>query len=316
MIFPSLLLALATAGTRLATASIIYDGRAPFNLTNADLDVSAGPYLTVVKGALNASHYSTLLGHSLPPTPLWNKLLRVPAPIEQAISVTIDNSSVFVPGAGPPQFGFRRTELIAQKNGDHANLVPLMESGVTAFHFSIKQDEKKPLNYSHEYQIVFIEPNDGSHVFGIQLGSPFTIPTGILPAANAHSFKVLDHALNVIFQTSFSACHWHNFAIQVDWDNRSLAVLYSKDDDHLAAVTAVVPNLSAASGSAGQGDFHFGVLKLPLVNPVDSAADQGDVAHHGLQEGTTEGLLYSGVFVESVESGISVGAGASIAKIG
>ena len=57
-------------------------------------------------------------------------------------------------------------------------------------------------------------------------------------------------------------------------------------------------------------------LKLPLVNPVDSAADQGDVAHHGLQEATTEGLLYSGVFVESVENGISIGAGASIPKIG
>ena len=50
----------------------------------------------------------------------------------------------------------------------------------------------------------------------------------------------------------------------MDWDNRSLAVLYSKDDVHLAAVTAVVPNLSAASGSAGQGDFHFGVLKVWL----------------------------------------------------
>ena len=48
MIFSSLLLALATAGTRLATASNIYDGRAPFNLTHADLDVSAGPYLTSV----------------------------------------------------------------------------------------------------------------------------------------------------------------------------------------------------------------------------------------------------------------------------
>lgn len=45
-----------------------------------------------------------------------------------------------------------------------------METGVTAFHVSIKADLVYPLNYTHEYQIVFIEPNDGSHIFEIQLG--------------------------------------------------------------------------------------------------------------------------------------------------
>ena len=45
-----------------------------------------------------------------------------------------------------------------------------METGVTRFHFSIKSDPRFPLNFTHEYQIVFIEPSDGSHVFGVQLG--------------------------------------------------------------------------------------------------------------------------------------------------
>ena len=61
MIFSSLLLALATAGTRLATASVIYDGRAPFNLTNADLDVSAGPYLTSVLVLSSVFRWSLIL---------------------------------------------------------------------------------------------------------------------------------------------------------------------------------------------------------------------------------------------------------------
>lgn len=86
------------------------------------------------------------------------------------IAVSVDNSSVFAPGGGNQQYGFRRTELIAQKNGSHTALNAEMEVGVTSFHFSIKLDPRKPLNYSHEYQVVFIEPNDGSHVFGIQLG--------------------------------------------------------------------------------------------------------------------------------------------------
>ncbi|KAJ7662289.1 hypothetical protein B0H17DRAFT_1144463 [Mycena rosella] len=241
------------------------------------------PVLTAVKGQNeSASYYSTLLGRSALPTPLWNRGL---IPTEQAISIRIDNTSVFVPGGGPPQYGFRRTEFIAQKNGSAAALDAEMEVGVSVFHFSIKEDEGRPLNYSHEYQIVFIEPSDGSHVFGIQLGSPFTDPTGPLPAANAHSFKVLDHALNVLFTAPFVPRVWHNFAVTVDWGNRTLA-----------AVTATLPNPTATQGAVG--DFHFGVLKLPLVNPADSAADQSDVVHHGIQEGTTEGLFYSGVFVE------------------
>lgn len=119
--------------------------------------------------------YTTLLGHHIPPTKLWNKL-----PIqttEQAISVKIDNSSVFIPGGGPAQYGFRRTELIAQINGSHTALNAITDVGVTAFHFSIKLDEKNRLNYSHEYQIVFIEPADGSHVFGIQLGECYFLNT-------------------------------------------------------------------------------------------------------------------------------------------
>ncbi|KAJ7127484.1 hypothetical protein C8R46DRAFT_1145604 [Mycena filopes] len=171
-----------------------------------------------------------------------------------------------------------------------------METGATVFHFSIKADLLRPLNYRHEYQIVFIEPSDGTHVFGIQLGSPFTNPTQHLPAPNAHSFKVLDHALNVLFSTPFLPLTWHNFAIQVDWDARTLRVSYSTDARALEAVSPVTPNPTVAVGAVG--DFHFGVLKLPLVNMQDSPADQGDVVHHGIQEGTTEGLLYSGVFVE------------------
>ena len=45
------------------------------------------------------------------------------------------------------------------------------------------------------------------------------------------------------------------------------------------------------------------------MNPADSPANQGDVVHYGIQEGTTEALLYSGVFVEDAGQGISRGLG-------
>ncbi|KAI0694702.1 hypothetical protein C8Q76DRAFT_771909 [Earliella scabrosa] len=285
---------------------VIYDGRAPLSLTNANLDASAGPFLTVVKGSEDASHYSRLLGRSVPPTPLWNRGIFFSAPREQVLAVSIDNSSVFAPG-GNPQFGFRRTDIIAAVDGEHTELIQRMEQSTTVFHFSIQKDELRPLNYNHEYQIVFIEPNDGSHVFGIQLGSPFTNPTGTLPAPNAHSFKVLDHALNVLFSIPFTSRVWHNFAIEVDWTARTLAVLYSQGPGLLQRVTRTAENPTVPAGADGQGDFHFGVLKLPLVDSADTPEDQGDVVHHGIQEGTTEGLLYSGVFVESAAGGISRG---------
>ncbi|KAI1788898.1 hypothetical protein LXA43DRAFT_611304 [Ganoderma leucocontextum] len=286
---------------------IIWDGRAPFNLTNADLDSSTGPFLTVVKGSGNASHYSQLHKHSLLPTPLWNEGLLHLQPREQVISVSIDNSSLFLPGGTNPQYGFRRTDIIAANNGEHTNLITQMESNRTTFHFSIKKDETRPLNYTHEYQIVFIEPNDGSHVFSIQLGSPFTNPTETLPVPNAHSFKVLDHALNVLFSTPFTSHAWHNFAVEVDWNARTLAVWYSQDSELLRQVVTTTSNPTAPAGPDGQGDFHFAVLKLPLVNPADSPANQGDVVHYGIQEGTTEALLYSGVFVEDAAYGFSRG---------
>ncbi|KAJ7244241.1 hypothetical protein C8J57DRAFT_1681029 [Mycena rebaudengoi] len=268
------------------TSSIIYNGRVPYSMHAAALDTSTGPFLTYVD-------YSSFLGHSALPTPLWNDRGRSS---EQVISIKIDNTSVFVPGGGQPQYGFRRTELIAQKNGNSTALDEVMEMGVSVFHFSIKADPARPLNFDHEYQIVFIEPSDGTHVFGIQLGSPFTNPTAQLPAKNAHSFKVLDHTLNVLFTTPFVPHIWHNFAITVDWDNRTLMVMYSIKGLSLHAVTSTVENPTVTAGAIG--DFHFGVLKLPLVNSNDLPVDQGDVVHHGIQEGTTEGLLYSGVFVE------------------
>lgn len=91
---------------------------------------------------------------------------------EQTLRVLIDNSSVFTPGASQPQFGFRRGELIAQqdKTGNRTTFDAQLESGVTAFHFSVQQDPTARLNVTHEYQAVFIEPSDGTHIFDLQTG--------------------------------------------------------------------------------------------------------------------------------------------------
>jgi hypothetical protein len=55
---------------------------------------------------------------------------------------------------------------------------------------------------------------------------------------------------------------WHNFAVVVDWDNLTLKVFYSLGTDPLKAVTTTQENSSVSPGPNGQGDFHFGVLKV------------------------------------------------------
>ncbi|KAG1739392.1 uncharacterized protein EDB91DRAFT_1053830 [Suillus paluster] len=292
---------------------LIYDGRAPFNYTSEDLNSDLDPYLSAVKGSMNASYYTQLLGHSLNATPLWSPNLW--SPIEQPMTISIDNTSIFVPGGSTPQNGFRRTELIAQKNGNHTALNAVADAGTTVFHVSILEDPERPLNFSHEYQIVWIEPNDGTHVFEIQLGSPFTIPTGTVPVSDARFLKVRNHALDLLFETPFTCKDWHNFAVQIDWTNLTLGVFYSTNGEPLKNVTGIVENSSASPGAAGQGDYHFGLLKLPLANPNETASQQSDVVHFGIQEGDAEALTYSGVFIESITGGVSAAYGKTIAPI-
>lgn len=309
----SIVLAFAASVSLTSATPLIYDGRAPFNYTLEDLNNSLDPYLSVVKGSMSASYYTQLPGHALNATPLWSPNLW--SPIEQPITISIDNTSVFVPGGSKPQNGFRRTELIVQKDGNHIALNAIADVGTTVFHVSILEELEKPLNMSHEYQIVWIEPNDGTHVFDIQLGSPFTIPTGTVPVSDARFLKVRNHAHDLLFETPFTSHDWHNFAVQIDWTNLTLGVFYSTNGEPLKAVTGLVENSSASPGAAGQGDYHFGVLKLPLADPNETAAQQGDIVHFGIQEGDTEALTYSGVFIESITGGVSAGYGKTVAPI-
>lgn len=93
-------------------------------------------------------------------------------------------------------------------------------------------------------------------------GSPFTSPIGSLPAADAQNIKIRDHGLNVLFSTPFSSQCWHNFAVVIDWDNLTLAVFYSIGAQPLKLVSATKPNQGAVAGTNGQGEFHFGILKV------------------------------------------------------
>ena len=66
----------------------------------------------------------------------------------------------------------------------------------------------------------------------------------------------------MLFSTPFTCQSWHNFAIVVDWDNLTLAVFYSVGARPLKLVSPAKENQGAKAAPDGQGEFHFGVLKV------------------------------------------------------
>ncbi len=141
------------------------------------------------------------------------------------IEVTINNNSTLAPG-GNRQEGFRHAELLPDaNNGTDATV-----QGVTTLHFSIREDPKKPLNYSHEYQPVFIETNDfASHVWTLKTGTPFGTDPASLPEGKAKTLRLGSSTAGgamevVLFERPFETGTWYNFAIQTDWDNRHVVI--------------------------------------------------------------------------------------------
>lgn len=74
---------------------------------------------------------------------------RLPSTIS-ILTISFSDQSIFAPSATNIQTGFRRAELIpASNNGTDPST-----TGVQTLHFSLMKDAKRPLNLSHEYQMV------------------------------------------------------------------------------------------------------------------------------------------------------------------
>ena len=75
-------------------------------------------------------------------------------------------------------------------------------------------------------------------------------------ASGAYNLKVHDHVANNLFATHLiPGFTWHNFAVQVDWDNLILGVFYSPNNPKLTAVAGLLQNPTISLGATGQGDF-------------------------------------------------------------
>ncbi|KAK1959888.1 hypothetical protein LZ32DRAFT_656085 [Colletotrichum eremochloae] len=202
-----------------------------------------------------------------------------------AVAVSINDRSIF-----NGQTGFRRTELIPSGNtGIDASTL-----GVKTLHFSIEKDDQRPLNLSHEYQLAFLESNDfTTSQFVLKTG---TILGGVVNAGpdtltlfgNVNTRPVP----TVLFSTPFTEYTIHNFALTLDFNANTVQVFYSTDNNDLEAQGAPQPNILV-----GQGLYHFGLLKKPVVGGV------GDITNGFQPAGIDEAVIYSGIFQEDSING-------------
>lgn len=199
----------------------------------------------------------------------------------EPVEVLIDDNSIF-----QTQVAFRRAELLpASNDGADAST-----QGVKTLHFSVLKDAVRPLNLSHEYQLVFLESQDFST-------NQFVLKTGTILGQATEDPDTLQLFGNLnqgqlLFSTAFQAGVFHNFALTLDFDQLTTQVFFSRGQDALESVTDVLDN-----DVSGQGQFHFGVLKKP-VNPGADITVEGDQP-----DAINEGIVFGGIFQEDSADG-------------
>lgn len=134
-------LVLSAASAASVTCPIVVDARVPVGAIGADFDNGALPFNSAYDLGQNQTWASVL---KFPKTP--RSLFDTKQ--SKAVEVTLSDGSIFVPSATNVQRGFRRTELLPQPKNVSASV-----SGVKTWHLSIRRDEGRPLNYSHEYYL-------------------------------------------------------------------------------------------------------------------------------------------------------------------
>ncbi|KAB5540344.1 hypothetical protein GE09DRAFT_1245395 [Coniochaeta sp. 2T2.1] len=272
------LLVLSTVVSSAQKCKLQFDGRIPGTFTPASFD-AANAFFSQSNVFGQGLKFSQLI--QLPSvTPSLFDVASVP------LEVTISDASIFAPSADNVQTGFRRAELLpASNSGTDAST-----TGVKTLHFSLMKDAARPLNLSHEYQLVFLESNDFST-------NQLVVKTGTIlggGGGDPDTLQVIgnvNEGADVLFSTPFVDGAFHNFAVTLDFDKLTTQVFFSAGNAPLKAVTQAVAN-----DVSGQGQFHFGVLKKGIGGQ--------NIVKDGVQEaGIDEGVIFGGIFEEDSDAG-------------
>ncbi|XXQ35495.1 Glycoside hydrolase 131 catalytic N-terminal domain-containing protein [Plasmodiophora brassicae] len=164
------------------------------------------------------------------------------------------------------------------------------------------QSHGRQLNLSHEYQLVFVEAQGGTHVFEIKYGAAYRNASSAasVDVDTANRLRLMSSTTNgfdkakVLLETPLTPGVFHNFAVTIDWE-RATPMAYCSQGN--LPLELVVPTTANAVGHPCT-EFHVGIVKLP-VGPMNSV-----VFDEFQERDIHESLVYGGVFAEDSTAGI------------
>lgn len=155
----------------------------------------------------------------------WSQIIKLPTvPVSLfdsegtlATEVTLSDKSIFAPSETNIQTGFRRAELMIKSNSGTDG----SGTGLKTLHFSVRKDAARPLNTTHEYQLVFLEDTSfATNQFVLKTGTIYGQPAGQDPDSLVLVGNVNSSPVPTLFLTKFTADVWHNFGIVLDFDQK------------------------------------------------------------------------------------------------
>ncbi|KAK1994547.1 hypothetical protein LX36DRAFT_683590 [Colletotrichum falcatum] len=261
--------------------TLSFDGRTPS---------TAEPSLFVSKASV--FNPGNVLGQNV----TWDQIIEFPnvppSRDTKPIGLSLSDKSIFASSSEGQEVALRRAELLVNKKDETV-------SGHKTWHISLRTDPTRPLNYTHEYVLVFHEAQDFQADF-------WSIKTGdFLESTAPTSRKVLrvegykfDVPVKTFFETPLTDDVWHNFGINLDFPNNTISVFYSTDNNPLKLVVPPTFNNISGAGQTTLGETHFGLQKRPV------GANLQNFLFNGTQPaGINEAIFLSGIFQDDSSTG-------------
>ncbi|KAI9149076.1 hypothetical protein HJFPF1_11123 [Paramyrothecium foliicola] len=263
-----------------------FDGRVALNATPALFASNSSAFNPKYVLGQNVTWDQIIEFPSVPPSRFDKRAKTKP------IGLSLSDKSVFRSGSEGIETALRRAELIV--NGKDNTV-----SGHKTWHISLRTDPSRPLNYTHEYILVFHEAQDFQADF-------WSIKAGdFLESTNQVSRQILrvegykwDKPVKIFFETPLLDDVWHNFGIDLDFENNTISVLYSTNDDFLKVVVPPTFNNISGASPTTLGETHFGLQKRPVGANLDNFLFNGSQPWN-----ISEAFFFGGIFQDDTISG-------------
>ncbi|TQN67539.1 hypothetical protein CSHISOI_07913, partial [Colletotrichum shisoi] len=261
----------AGAGGAAGGALVLPDGRIKADAVPEDFNVLESVFKSaVVKG--DGLKFSDIITFPEVEASLFDKAGKT-----KAFAINIDDKSIFIPKGGEPQSNIRRADLLPSIR---SQLNDVAVTGVRTMHFSVQRDPAKPLNATHDYQIMNLESKDFSfHQVDVRTG-----------ADNGNDIAIFGNSKTTpapakIFSTPFGEGQFENFALKMDFNANTVQVFHSTGQAPLQQVTEPVAN-----DLGGLGEYHIALQKNAFGNAPQPT-------------GIKEALFFAGIFMEDSTNG-------------